>query len=108
MTNQKCKVLHQRRYDDPGTTVEQHGIGWDSSMFFGLGVGYKFTDWFRVRPVTGEYPRQGQFPRLRPRTTFTGGFGADQLYRQQVRMGGPGQRVRRSRHLGGASRPTSA
>ena len=28
MTNQKFKGLHQRLYDDPGTTVEAVGMGW--------------------------------------------------------------------------------
>jgi len=75
MTNQKMKNMHHARYDDPGTTVEQHGFGWDSSMFFGLGVGYKFTDWFRV-DVTGEYRGKANFHGS-DSTTFTGGFGAD-------------------------------
>src|SRR4051794_37514351 len=39
MTNQGFKNLHQRLYDTPGTSVEAVGMGWDSSMFFGVGVG---------------------------------------------------------------------
>ena len=60
MTNQKFKGLHQRLYDVPGTTVEAVGMGWDSSMFFGLGVGYKFNDWFRA-DLTGEYRGKANF-----------------------------------------------
>src|SRR5262245_21401940 len=60
MTNQYFKGLHQRLYDTPGTTVEAVGMGWDSSMFFGLGAGYKFNDWFRV-DVTGEYRGKANF-----------------------------------------------
>jgi opacity protein-like surface antigen len=60
MTNQQFKGLHQRLYDVPGTTVEAVGMGWDSSMFFGLGVGYKFNDWFRA-DLTGEYRGKSNF-----------------------------------------------
>ena len=60
MTNQRFKNLHQRLYDVPGTTVEAVGMGWDSSTFFGLGVGYKFNDWFRA-DLTGEYRGKANF-----------------------------------------------
>jgi opacity protein-like surface antigen len=60
MTNQKFKSLHQRLYDVPGTTVEPVGMGWDSSTFFGIGVGYKFNDWFRA-DFTGEYRGKANF-----------------------------------------------
>src|SRR6187455_1907516 len=60
MTNQQFKGLHQRLYDVPGTTVEAVGMGWDSSMLFGLGVGYKFNDWFRA-DITGEYRGKSNF-----------------------------------------------
>ena len=100
MTNQQFKGLHQRLYDVPGTTVEAVGMGWDSSMFFGLGVGYKFNDWFRA-DFTGEY---------RGKANFHGSDNASfnrrrrqarrrQLLRQQVGVGVPGQRLCRSRHL---------
>ncbi len=71
MTNQKFKGLHQRLYDVPGTTVEAVGMGWDSSMFFGLGVGYKFNDWFRA-DITGEYRGKANFHGS-DNVTFTGG-----------------------------------
>src|SRR5690242_20403654 len=48
MTNQSFKNLHQRLYDVPGTSVEANDMGWDSSMFWGIGAGYKFNDWFRA------------------------------------------------------------
>src|SRR4029078_3816891 len=60
MTNQQFKGLHQRLYDVAGTTVEQGGHGWGSSMLFGMGVGYKFNDWFRV-DFTGEYRGRANF-----------------------------------------------
>jgi opacity protein-like surface antigen len=60
MTNQKFKGMHQRLYDSPGTTVESVGMGWDSSMMAGLGIGYKFNDWFRA-DVTGEYRGKSNF-----------------------------------------------
>src|SRR6476661_6897936 len=60
MTNQQFKGLHQRLYDVPGTTVEPVGMGWDSSMMAGLGIGYKFNDWFRA-DLTGEYRGKATF-----------------------------------------------
>jgi opacity protein-like surface antigen len=62
MTNQGFKGLHQRVYDDPVrvSTVEPVGMGWDSSMLFGLGVGYKFNEWFRM-DLTGEYRGRANF-----------------------------------------------
>ena len=75
MTNQQFKGLHQRLYDVPGTTVEAVGMGWDSSTFFGLGVGYKFNDWFRA-DVTGEYRGKANFHGS-DNVTFTGGQGVD-------------------------------
>ena len=50
-------------------------MGWDSSTFFGLGVGYKFNDWFRV-DVTGEYRGKANFHGS-DNVTFTGGAGVD-------------------------------
>jgi opacity protein-like surface antigen len=75
MTNQSFKKLHQRLYDVPGTTVEPNDMGWDSSMFWSLGVGYKFNDWFRA-DVTGEYRGKANFHGS-DNTSFTGGVGVD-------------------------------
>ena len=75
MTNQQFKGLHQRLYDVPGTTVEAVGMGWDSATFFGLGVGYKFNDWFRA-DFTGEYRGKANFHGS-DNVTFTGGRGVD-------------------------------
>src|SRR3954471_2318519 len=75
MTNQRFKGLHQRLYDVPGTSVEAVGMGWDSSTFFGLGVGYKFNDWFRA-DLTGEYRGKSNFHGS-DSTTFNGGTGTD-------------------------------
>ena len=75
MTNQKFKGLHQRLYDVPGTSVEAVGMGWDSSTFFGLGVGYKFNEWFRA-DLTGEYRGKSNFHGS-DHVRFTGGEGVD-------------------------------
>jgi opacity protein-like surface antigen len=75
MTNQQFKGLHQRLYDVPGTTVEAVGMGWDSSMMAGLGIGYKFNDWFRA-DFTGEYRGKATFHGS-DNVTFTGGVGVD-------------------------------
>jgi len=75
MTNQQFKGLHQRLYDVPGTTVEAVGMGWDSSTFFGLGVGYKFNEWFRA-DLTGEYRGKSNFHGS-DNVTFNGGRGVD-------------------------------
>ena len=75
MTNQGFKNLFQRLYLTPGTTVEQVGHGWDSSVFFGLGIGYKFNDWFRF-DVTGEYRGKANFHGS-DNVVFTGGQGVD-------------------------------
>ena len=97
MTNQRFKGLHQRLYDVPGTRSKPVGMGWDSSTFFGLGVGYKFNDWFRA-DFTGEYRGKANFHGS-DNVTFTGGHRRRQLLRQQVRVGVHGQRLCRSRHL---------
>jgi opacity protein-like surface antigen len=61
MTNQSFRSLYHPLYSDPGTlSVDPVGMGWDSSMFFGVGAGYKFNDWFRV-DVTGEYRGKANF-----------------------------------------------
>jgi opacity protein-like surface antigen len=60
MTNQDFGHLHQRLYDVPGTTVEPVGMGWDSSMLFGLGIGYQYNDWLRF-DLTGEYRGKSNF-----------------------------------------------
>ena len=75
MTNQQMKNMHQRLYDVPGTTVEPVGFGWDSATFFGLGVGYKFNEWFRA-DLTGEYRGKSNFHGS-DHVTFTGGRGVD-------------------------------
>jgi opacity protein-like surface antigen len=75
MTNQRFKGLHQRLYDVPGTSVEPVGMGWDSSTFVGLGVGYKFNDWFRA-DLTGEYRGKANFHGS-DNVTFNGGRGVD-------------------------------
>lgn len=78
MTNQAFKSLFQRLYLTPGTSVEAVGMGWDSSTFFGLGVGYKFTDWLRL-DFTGEYRGKANFHGS-DNVRFTGGRGVDNYH----------------------------
>jgi opacity protein-like surface antigen len=76
MTNQRFKGLHQRQYDLPSTlSVTPVGMGWDSTTFFGLGVGYKFNDWFRT-DFTGEYRGKANFHGS-DNVLTTGGPGVD-------------------------------
>jgi opacity protein-like surface antigen len=75
MTNQEFKGLFQRLYNTPGTSVEQVGQGWDSSPFFGIGLGYKLNDWLRA-DVTGEYRGKATFHGS-DNVRFDGGQGVD-------------------------------
>ena len=58
MTNQQVKKLDNLLY--AGNVVKPVGMGFDSSMLFGLGVGYQFNEWFRA-DVTGEYRGKSDF-----------------------------------------------
>ena len=52
MTNQSAKTIDSLTAQTfPTTTV---GLGFDSSMLFDLGVGYRFNNWFRA-DVIGQY-----------------------------------------------------
>ncbi len=51
MTNQKVKHLDNVLFDD---TVVVHQKEFDSSPLFGVGIGYKFNNWFRM-DATAEY-----------------------------------------------------
>jgi opacity protein-like surface antigen len=58
MTNQKLKSLDST---DPNASLfTQVGMGFDSSMTWGLGVGYQVNNWFRA-DVTGEYRGRANF-----------------------------------------------
>ena len=50
-------------------------LGFNTAGIFGLGVGYKFNNWFRA-DVTGEYRGNSQFFGT-DRITFPGGVGTD-------------------------------
>lgn len=58
MTNQQVKKLDNFLY--AGNSINAVGMGFDSSMLFGLGVGYQFNEWFRV-DATGEYRGKSDF-----------------------------------------------
>ena len=54
-SNQKVKNLDTPGYHDPGITVPPtHGLGFDTAGIFGVGVGYRFNNWFRT-DITGEF-----------------------------------------------------
>ena len=94
MTNQKVRSWTTCCCQRPRSI---HAIpDFDSSMLFGLGVGYQFNHWLRF-DVTGEY---------RGKTDFTGldlfnvgGVTYRRLPREEIGMAVPGQRLSRSRHL---------
>ena len=54
MTNQNVGQLHQRYEDVISEQFTYTSKSFDSSPFFGIGVGYYFNDWLRF-DVTGEY-----------------------------------------------------
>lgn len=59
VTNQQVGSLDNVLYaTTPG--LQQVDRGFDSSMLFGLGVGYQFNDWFRG-DITGEYRSSANF-----------------------------------------------
>ncbi len=59
-SNQSVKRLDNLLYYDPGITVQNTGLGFDSAGIFGLGAGYRFNNWLRV-DVTGEYRARSNF-----------------------------------------------
>ncbi len=72
--------------------------GFDAAPFFGLGVGYTVNNWLRV-DVTGEYRGAANFHGLDVGNIGGGALRRRSLYRQQVRVDLPVQRLCRSRHL---------
>jgi opacity protein-like surface antigen len=59
MTNQRVRELYNNDYNIVSSvTTEQKGF--DSSMLFGLGVGYQVNSWFRA-DLTGEYRSRANF-----------------------------------------------
>jgi opacity protein-like surface antigen len=58
MTNQQVGTLSNALYS--GNSITSMGLGFDSSQFFGIGLGYNFNDWLRF-DVTGEYRGTANF-----------------------------------------------
>jgi opacity protein-like surface antigen len=58
ITNQRLGDL--TNVQDVNNTVQNVGIGFDSSPLFGIGVGYYVNDWLRF-DVTGEYRSRANF-----------------------------------------------
>ena len=58
MTNQQVKSL--TNVVSPGTRVDTKFLTFDSSPFFGLGIGYQVSDWLRF-DGTGEYRARAHF-----------------------------------------------
>jgi opacity protein-like surface antigen len=59
ITNQQLSSLTQR-LDATELTLQQVGMGFDSSPFFLVGVGYQFNNWLRF-DLTGEYRAKANF-----------------------------------------------
>jgi opacity protein-like surface antigen len=57
MTNQQLKSLDSNA---SSLITSQSGLGFDSSMLWGVGVGYQFNNWFRM-DVTGQYRGAANF-----------------------------------------------
>jgi len=59
MTNQRVQKIDSNtaRAFPANTDV---GLGFDSSLLFGMGIGYQFNNWFRM-DVTGEYRGRANF-----------------------------------------------
>src|SRR3954453_6752890 len=60
---------------DANNTSSEQRLGFNSAGVFGLGVGYKLNNWFRV-DVTGEYRGNSQFFGT-DHITYAGGVGTD-------------------------------
>jgi opacity protein-like surface antigen len=74
ITNQQLSSLTQR-LDATELTLQQVGMGFDSSPFFLLGVGYQLNNWLRF-DLTGEYRAKANFHGTDSVTfTDTGGIG---------------------------------
>src|SRR5947207_6129989 len=58
---------------DANNTSSEQRLGFNSAGIFGLGVGYKLNNWFRV-DVTGEYRGNSQFFGT-DHITYSGGVG---------------------------------
>ena len=59
-SNQQVKRLDNLLYYDPGISVQNTGLGFDTAGIFGLGAGYRFNNWLRA-DVTGEYRGKSNF-----------------------------------------------
>jgi opacity protein-like surface antigen len=71
-SNQRVKRLNNVL--DAANTTSVQNLGFNTAGIFGLGVGYKVSNWFRA-DVTGEYRGNSQFFGT-DTITFPGGFGA--------------------------------
>ena len=47
---------------DANNLTSNQRLGFDTAGIFGLGVGYRFNNWFRA-DITGQAPWQREFPR---------------------------------------------
>src|SRR6476469_8553042 len=72
-SNQRVKRLNNAL--DALNTTSVQNLGFNTAGIFGLGVGYKVNNWFRV-DVTGEYRGNSQFFGT-DRISFPGGVGTE-------------------------------
>ena len=101
MTNQSVGSLYNVLYDSATTTVTNISKDFESSPLWSLGIGWRHSDHLRF-DLTGEYPRQRHLPRPRhlhrsPRRAPTDGH--RRIYRRQIRVDVPGERLLGHRHL---------
>jgi opacity protein-like surface antigen len=72
-SNQRVSRLNNAL--DVNATTSVQTLNFNSAGIFGLGVGYRFNNWFRA-DITGEYRGNSQFFGT-DAITFAGGFGTD-------------------------------
>src|ERR1043166_7182532 len=72
-SNQRVSRLNNAL--DAHATTSVQTLNFNTAGIFGLGVGYRFNNWFRA-DITGEYRGNSQFFGT-DAITFAGGFGTD-------------------------------
>jgi opacity protein-like surface antigen len=72
-SNQRVSRLNNAL--DVNATTSVQNLNFNTAGIFGLGVGYRFNNWFRA-DITGEYRGNSQFFGT-DAITFAGGFGTD-------------------------------
>ena len=97
-SNQRVKTKEWHSYSSL-LSLEQDD-SFDTAGIFGVGVGYRFNNWFRT-DVTGQYRGKANLHGTTDRLQqcWPAHSWCRYLYRQQIRMAGFGQRLCGSRYL---------